>query len=404
MRMSLRSGAVCLGILSGVLAQAQQAPHITIRGAGAGKSSLSVAGLETDGSERARLFVHVLKDNLKRSGWFQLVEGESAGIRVRGRVQGRSGIAAAVRVEWLPSGSLEWSRGAAEGEERPLAHALNDEIVRKVTGRPGMAGAPVLMVGRRGGRTDVYLCDADGGRLRAVTPDGKICLSPKWLPDRSGFLYTAFLRGFGEAYRVTLGSRLRRDPIASFPGLNMGADASPDGTLAALVLSMSGNVELYVMNLSTRRLTRRTHTPHANESSPTWSPDGLRLAYVSDAGRSPQVYALHRDEQEGRRLVFGLSESVSPDWGPDGRIAFCGRQAGRYRVFVMSGGGGAFEPVSPADGADYEDPSWAPDARHLVATRSEGGRKRLVILDTLGDSPVELVGIEGDWFLADWSK
>lgn len=382
---------------------AQSAPHIRITGTGSGKSSLSVAGVQADGSEATRMFLQVLKDNLQRSGWFQLVEGPSAGILVRGRVQGGGGVSAGVTVEWLPSGRFEWSRSGTAEDIRPLAHSLSDEIVKRVTGKPGMASAPVLMVGRRGGRTDIYLCDADGGRLRAVTPDGKTCLSPTWLPDRSGFLYTAFLRGIGEIYRVNLGAKSRRDVLARFPGLNMGAVASPDGSLAAMVLSASGNVELYVMNLSNRRLTRLTTTAHANESSPNWSPDGAQIAYVSDAGGSPQLHTMHKDSRQGKRLVFGLAESVAPDWGPDGRIAFCGRQEGRYGVFVTKQGG-AFERASPADGADYEDPSWAPDARHIVATRTAGGRRRLVVLDTMGDRPVELLSVEGDWYLADWSK
>ncbi len=385
------------------LATAQNSPHITIRGTGAGKSTLSLAGVQSDGAEASRLFLHVLRDNLQRSGWFQTVDGASAGIVVRGNVDSRGGISASVAVEWLPSGRFQWTRSGALESVRPLAHALSDEIVQQVMRRPGMASAPILMVGRRGGRTDIYLCDADGGRLRPVTPDGKICMSPKWLPDRSGFLYTAFLRGAGESYRVTMGERFRRELLSGYPGLNMGAVASPDGARAAIVLSVSGNVDLYLINLTSRRLTRLTNTPHANESSPNWSPDGTQIAYVSDLGRAPHVYTMHRDSREGKRLIFGLQESVSPDWGSDGRIAFCGRQGGRYGIYVTSIGG-QHERVSPDDGADYEDPSWAPDARHIVATRTMGGRRRLVILDTMGDRPVDLISVDGDWYLADWSK
>jgi TolB protein len=384
-------------------ASAQKAPHIRITGHGAGKSTLSVAGVRNDGSQAALVFLKVLKDNLQRSGWFQTVDGASAGIQVTGQARGAGGMAVAVSVDWLPSGHFEWSRSGSGDDARPMALALCDEIVKRVMDRNGMASAPILMVGKRGGGTDIYSCDADGGRLRRITTDGKTCLSPTWLPNRSGFLYTSFLKGYGAVYRVSLGAGARRDLLAGFPGLNNGAVASPDGSLAAMVLSMTGNVELYVMNLSSRRVTRLTSTSHANESSPNWSPDGTQLAYVSDAGRSPHVYTMHKDSREGKRLVFGMSESVSPDWGPDGSIAFCGRQGGRYGIYVTQSGG-ASKLVSPADGVDYEDPSWAPDARHIVCTRSAGRRRTLVILDTMGDPPVQLVSVEGDWYLADWSK
>ncbi len=396
--------ALCLQLAGSAGAQQRDA-HIVIRGEGSGKSTASVAGIRHDGSERARLFVHVLRDNLQRSGWFQTVEGPSAGVTVQGEVRGGTGLSVAVTVEWLPNGRFTWSRSGSTDDARPLAHALADEIVQRVLGRPGMASAPILMVGRRAGRTDIYACDADGGRLRRITTDGVLCLSPHWLPDRSGFLYTSYLSGYGAVYQVRLGPPPRRDLVSGRPGLNHTAAPSPDGTLAALVLSFTGTVDLYVLNLATRRLTRLTNTPQASESSPSWSPDGLQLAYVSDVARSPQVYTMHRDAREARRLVFGFSESVSPDWGPDGRIAFCGRQGRSYGIYVVTPGAGAPERVSPNDGAAYEDPSWAPNARHIVATRTApGGARRLVILDTMGDAPVELLQVEGDWYLADWAR
>lgn len=390
-------------VAPGVAVAQHRAPHIRITGQGSGKSTLTVAGVRHDGSQSALVFLKVLKDNLQRSGWFQTVEGASAGIQVTGTARGAGGMGVAVTVEWLPSGRFEWSRSGGADDARPMALALCDEIIKRVMGRPGMASAPILMVGKRGAGTDIYACDADGGRLRRVTTDGKTCLSPTWLPNRAGFLYTSYLKGYAAIYRVALGPPARRDLLAGFPGLNNGGVVSPDGSLAAMVLSLPGNVELYVMNLGSRRLTRLTTTAHASESSPNWSPDGTQLAYVSDAGRSPQVYTMHRDARQGKRVVFGLSESVAPDWGPDGTIAFCGRQGGRYGIYTTQAGG-APKLVSPADGTDYEDPSWAPDARHIVCTRTAGRRRSLVILDTMGDAPVQLLSVEGDWYLADWSK
>jgi TolB protein len=396
--------AAALGCFSlSVDALGQGAAHIRITGEASGKNSLSLAGVRHDGSDSARLFLQVLRDNLQRSGWFQMVDGTSAGIVLKGQALGSGGTRVAVSVEWLPSNRFDWTRSGTVADARPLALELTDEIVRRVMRRPGMASAPIIFVGKRGGKTDVYSCDADGGRLRQITTDGQICLSPKWIPDRSGFLYTSFLKGYGAIYKVTLGANANRELVAGYPGLNMGGCLSPDGKLAAMVLSITGNVELYVKNMATGKLTQRTFTKLANESSPNWSPDGSQIAYVSDIGRSPQVYVMHKNTREGKRFVYGMSESVSPDWGPDGRIAFCGRQAGRYAIYVQ-GAGGQPQRCSPDDGTDYEDPSWAPDARHIVCTQTLGGRRRLVVLDTMGDPPVVLHATQGDWYLADWSK
>ena len=100
----------------------------------------------------------------------------------------------------------------------------------------------------------------------------------------------------------------------------------------------------------------------------------------------------------------GYRESVAPDWASDGRLAFCGKpRGGRYGIYVASSDG-AYSRVSPDDGASWEDPSWAPDSRHIVATRTAGGRRTLAILDSEAGSWVQLTAKPGEWYLADWAK
>ena len=377
-------------------------PRITVTKDAMSKPAVSLAEIRADGSPDAQKFLRVLRNDLNRSGWFQVTDNPNAGIRVGGSVSGAAGISAALHVA-SPRGSGSWQRAGSSADVRAAAHAASDEIVRIATGRKGMASAPIIFVGKRGGGTDIYCCDADGEGVKKLTADGALCLSPTWLPGASGFLYTTFKRNFGEVFRADIAAGgIRPRPLATFPGLNNGAVASPDGRLAALVLSFTGNVELYVMNLQTRKLHRLTRTPHANEASPDWSPDGKTIAYVSDAGRSPQIHLLSPGGV-GRRIVYNLQESVAPDWSSDGRIAFCGKSGGRYGIYVC-GPTGAWTCVSPNDGANYEDPSWAPDDRHIVATRTAGGRRSLVVLDSMGDPWVQLLTVDGEWYLADWAK
>ena len=385
-----------------------QAADITIRDRGSKSLPVSFAGLRGDGSREAQLFLQVLRADLDRSGWLRVVDNPNASARVEGFATGGGSLGANLRIIAPSGAATPWQQRAAgtPGAVRTMAHVAADEILLRITGHKGMASAPILFVGKDGSGSDIYSCDPDGGNFRRLTNDGKICLSPRWFANRSGFLYTAFLRNFGGVYRAdfTPGGSLRRTTLAQFPGLNNGAVASPDGKLVALVLSYTGNVELYVMNLQSKRLTRLTKTPHANEASPAWSPDGKTIAYVSDAGRTPQIHIIHPGEREGRRLIHNLQESVAPDWAPDGRLAFCGKQrGGRYGIYVASSTG-ASSRVSPDDGANWEDPSWAPDGRHIVATRTAGGRRTLVILDSETGSKVELTAKPGESYLADWAK
>ncbi|MBN1557200.1 MAG: PD40 domain-containing protein, partial [Lentisphaerae bacterium] len=284
---------------------------------------------------------------------------------------------------------------------RRAAHRLADEIVAAVTGKPGIAATTIALIGVQNGTRDLYLCDADGEGMRRVTRDRAVCLSPAWTPDAQALVYTSFHRGFPDVYRIDLqsGSRVR---LAGFPGLNAAADVSPDGRAIALTLSKDGNPELYVMDLRSRYLSRQTRTRYAAEASPSWSPDGNRIVFVSDRSGSPQLYIMRRDGGPHERLSYRGTENVSPDWGPHGEIAFTSRRDGRYNVYVIDPATRAERAVG-GTGADFEDPSWAPDGRHLVCTRTAAHHTEVYILDTLGDPPLRLTALAGEWHFPAWS-
>ena len=383
---------------------------ITAKGVAANKQTISLAALRSDGSAQAREFLQVLKGDLARSGWFVPVDAPSASVVLEGAVQGGGGVAAGATVKWLNGmRQFGWQKNASHAQIRDAAHALSDQIVATVAEKKPMASSKILLVGRRGGGTEVYQCDADGGRLQQLTSDGKLCLSPTWVPGRNAFLYTSWLSGPPVIYKVDLDTK-RREPLASYPGMNNGAVIAPSGSIMALVLSRSGGVDLYVQNLMTRKLTRLTSSNKVNESSPTWAPDGNSLAYISDEGRVPRLYVMGVGSRQGRRATYysGITECAAPEWGDNGRIAFCGRSGGRYRIYVLDPGAdprtAVPEAVSPADGADYEDPSWSPDGRHIVCTRTAGFKRSLTVLDTMGDAPQPLISVSGDWYLPHWSK
>jgi len=377
-----------------------RAADISVVGSGGtGKESISLADLRASG-DAGQIFAHTLKADLERSGWFTIGSGRYETIRAAGAAQGGGdALRTQVEVTW-PKGRFAWTESTRTRDEaRWQAHRLSDEIVRRVLGKTGMAATRIAMIGKHDG-SDIYICDADGAGMVRLTQDRVNCLSPYWHPDGGNLFYTSFLRGYPCIYRVPAAGGTRV-PLAQFAGLNTGGAVSPDGTWLALILSLPGNPELYLLNLNTRRLTRLTQSPRAAEASPCWSPDGQSIAYVSDASGSPQVYVMQADNKQPRRLTIRGSENVAPSWGPDGRIACSTRQNG-YQIALIDPSTGRSEVIT--SGPDHEDPSWAPDSRHIVCSRFDGpGRSSLWILDTLGDSPVRLFSNQGNWMSPDWS-
>lgn len=396
----MQKTVIAILLLSMLLTQPIFAADVSVTGrGGSGKESLSLADLRTSG-EMGQLFALTLKSNLERSGWFAIGSGKYETLRVTGTAQGNeTALRTQIEVVW-PKGKFSWSESSPNRNEvRWQAHRLNDEIVKRVLGKTGMAASRIAMIGKHDG-SDIYLCDSDGYGMIRLTQDRVTCLSPYWDPTGSHLYYTTFIKGFPCIYRVPAAGGTRT-PLAQFTGLNTGGAISPDQTLMALILSLPGNPELYVLNLSTHRLTRLTQSPRAAEASPCWSPDGQSIAYVSDAGGTPQIHVIQANAKQPRRVTFRGSENVAPSWGPDGRIAYCTRQSG-YQIAILDPATGESEVLT--SGPDHEDPSWAPDGRHIICGRNEGrGRSSLYVLDTQGDPPLPLFTRDGNWVSPEWS-
>jgi len=384
------------------LASAMSAPaaDIQIVKSGSERTGIDVSAFVPGSTADGRLFLKTMEEDLENSGWFTITNG--AAISAGGRWS-LDGPKAECTVRHQATGQSYLSRAfLSRGTDvRRTAHEAADAIVQAVLKVPGIASTRIALIGRVEGRKNLYVCDADGRNLVRITDQNAPCLSPNWSPDARKLVYTSMHNGYPDVYLIDLGS-YRRDVISRFPGLNSGAAIAQDGRRVALTLSKDGNPDIYVIHWPDGRLTRVTNTPRAVEASPAWSPDGSQLVFVSDRGDKPNLYIASADGGDARQITFQGSENVAPDWGADGRIVFSSRLGGRYRLCIYDAAKGVIESL-PDDGANYEDPSWAPDRRHIVATRSVAFRSQVWILDSMGGPPRRLTLPAGDWYSPAWS-
>jgi TolB protein len=110
----------------------------------------------------------------------------------------------------------------------------------------------------------------------------------------------------------------------------------------------------------------------ADEVSPTFSPDGGEIAFVSNQAGSPQIFVMSAGGGGMRRLTHAGSYNYSPDWGKNGLIVFAGMEDGASDIFTVSKGG-EIRRLTQDQGFN-KDPSWSPDGRYVtfVSTRSDG--------------------------------
>lgn len=366
---------LCLASLAtGLRAQTTGSVTKTVQG----NPTLGITSFSGDASARG-----ILETMLVRCDWFQVVKDSSAD-----RAQARLDVTASTNaylVQARISGAQERIvRVNASGSDwHDAAAKAVDSLLAELFGVPALCTRPIAYVMTdAGGKKEVFTIRIDGSGQKRLTHNNALSTEPAW--GHSGALvYTLNQNNALKIVLVDLKNNRQRT-ISSSRGLNASAALSRDGRYVALPLSLGKQVDLYLLDLKEGRRTRLTQDRDV-ESSPAFSPDGAQICFVSDRTGRPQLYLISTSGGDARRLTKGASECVSPDWSPkSNKLCYSTRVNGQYVVAVMdpSNPQGGHEIVTDAAG-NWEAPSWAPDGRHIVCTRSTGGKQDLYMVDTL---------------------
>ncbi len=259
-----------------------------------------------------------------------------------------------------------------------------DTAVQRTTNAPGFFSGTIAFISDRSGNPEVYVSDLLLQQPKRLTNDGVQCMLPALSPDGTQLLYTSYFRnGFPDLYAVDLATNQRKI-FASFRGMNSGATFSPDGRQVAMVLSSSGNSEIYSANAMGGQFQRLTRT-QALEADPAWSPDGRQIAFTSDELGRPQIYVMNADGSGRRRLPTNVSRNCSePVWNPRNaqQIAFTAAVGSEFELCLYTMGSSEAKILTRGPG-DAVEPVWLPDGRHILFTARSAATSQLAILDTV---------------------
>jgi TolB protein len=258
-------------------------------------------------------------------------------------------------------------------ELRDAAHNFANDVVESLTGKRAAFGSRIAFA-QTGRGKEIAALDMDGGRVAVVTHMGSDCLLPAFSPSGREIAFTSYLRQNPDLWIVAAGGgRARR--ACQRPGLNTGATWAGDGTLV-LTQSYEGNAELYRVNAVDGPLKGRLTNHPGIDSSPSLSPDGSQIAFVSNRQGSPQIFLMPASGGTPRRLTFQGHYNQTPRFNPNPEtpiIAFTGRdERGVFDVFTLDLRTNKAERVTQDHGSN-SDPAWSPDGRLLVYASNRGG-------------------------------
>jgi TolB protein len=173
---------------------------------------------------------------------------------------------------------------------------------------------------------------------------------------------------------------------------------SPDGSRIAYVSFDQKKPIVVVQNLA-QGTTKVVANFRGNNSAPSWSPDGRFLAVALSKDGLTQVYRIPANGGEAERLTESTGIDTQPAFSPDGQwIAFTSDRGGSPQIYRMPAAGGPAQRVT-FEGTYNVGPRYSPDGKSIAYVQREGGRFRIATMElangqvqvltdgTLDDSP-----------------
>jgi len=247
---------------------------------------------------------------------------------------------------------------------------------------------------------------------------------PSWSPDGK---WIAFAMD-GSIWKARAGESTAYELIYSNAYLSS-PEWSPDGKWIAYTSDDDGkNINLFLFNVDTGKSTPLSAGNFEN-LEPAWSPDGKHLAYVTtepngwfniavmdiDNGRKGKITRVTTDHEFGRaRLYFSDTDiHISPTWSPDGKeLIFVSDRdiplgsgaiwRAPFDADVMNTG--KAKVIHKEETLYRTRPQWSPDGKRIIYSSYLGGQfNNLFVLPAAGGEPYKLTFGDYDSFMPRWS-
>ncbi len=195
----------------------------------------------------------------------------------------------------------------------------------------------------------------------AVTPIGGASGQLAFASDRSGIPQIYIWEGLESEPRQ----------VTDFTGGACQPDWSPDGLRIVFISPCPGNqpeypnASLFILNADGSGLNPLDTRP-GGDFAPAWSPDGKKIAFVSLRDPITHIYLYDLEAGSAALLSPASSRDAHPAWSPDGsRIAFDTTRPGELQVWTVNPDGSSPREFSPAGGSADSMPAWSPDGGRI---------------------------------------
>ena len=260
---------------------------------------------------------------------------------------------------------------------RKSGHEIANSIYKKIVGKESIFKSKILFVSdrnTRGSKTvkEIYMMDFDGKNVNQVTSHGGIAISPSMSQDGHYLVYSLISNANGKRnnnlYMMDMQTH-ESHIISQKDGMNSGAVFLPGGHSIALTLTVSGNAEIYEMDLEGKNL-RKITNHFASDVDPSVSFDGKLMTFLSDRAGKAMIYTLDPsgEEKNVKRISFVGQFNATPRFSPDGKeIVFSSWLDNSFDLFRIASDGSGLSRLTKDFGSN-EDPSYSNDGEFIAFT------------------------------------
>ena len=184
-------------------------------------------------------------------------------------------------------------------------------------------------------------------------------------------------------------------PMLNSPEPVMSPSWSPDGNRVAYVSFENRHAGIYTQNVLSGSRTLISEFPGIN-GAPAWSPDGRKLALVLSKSGAPNIYIMDINSHQLTQLTNDFYINTEPSWSPDGRsLLFSSNRSGGPQVYQLKLNTKAVTRLT-FDGDYNARPAFTPDGNHVSLIHKVSGIYKIGMLDLDSGTMRVLTNAAGD--------
>ena len=246
----------------------------------------------------------------------------------------------------------------------------------------------------RGIKTTIYLINADGTNERKWLENRRCGFpgSPTWSPDGRFVAFSTCANGsvhiFVKDLRTSRQKRITHKWAGVYPGYLV-RSWSGDGKSLALSCWEApphDSSDICIIDVDGRRLKNLTQLPGVQDSSPSWSPDSSKIAFMSDRDGNDEIYVMDANGKNPVNLTNHPSWDSSANWSPDGKkIVFFSHRGGQSDIYMMDADGANVVNLTNHPAEDRV-PAWSPNGQWIAFQSSRDGNWEVYVMEADGNN------------------